>query len=207
MKMKIILLPLLLAPALAACSHHGSSASGPYVSFVDDTLVVKTPARPDARISANGDLRIGNNAVAVDPAQRTLLKRYYSEVIAVRDDGIATGNQGAALGVHAIGSAFGNLVAGTPDKIDQDIDAQGKTVEVTAQRLCSDLGQLKATQGEVAAQLPGFRPYAVFGGGINYVGGDIQCDDADHPPPPPVPPVPSPPEAPPPPSNSAAGAR
>jgi hypothetical protein len=209
MKTKFLLLPLLLAPALAACSNHGSSASGQYVSFTGDTLVVKTPAKPDARISANGDLRIGNNAVAVNPEQRALLKRYYSKVMVVRDDSIAHGTEGAALGVHAVGSAFGNLVAGTPDKIDRDIDAQGKTVEITAQRLCSDLGQVKATQGEVAAQLPAFRPYAVFGGGINYFGGDMECGDTDRPPPvPPVPPVPPPPpKAPSPPSNAAAGAR
>ena len=207
MQSKFLLLPLLLAPALAGCSNHGHSPSGQYVSFAGNALVVKTPARPDAQISTEGDLRIGDSAVAVNPTQRALLKRYYSEVLTIRDDGIATGNQGAALGVHAIGTAFGNLVAGTPDKIDQDIDARSKTLEAAAQRLCSDLGQVKATQDEIAAQLPAFRPYAVFGGGINYFGGDMECGDADRPPPaPPVPPVPpQPPKAPPPPSHSASG--
>lgn len=201
MQSKFLLLPLLIAPALAACSNHGGSASGRYVAFVGDGLVVKTPDKPDAHLGANGDLRIGNNAVAVNPSQRTLLKRYYSEVLAVRDDGIATGKQGAALGMHAVGSVMDNLVAGTPDKIDQDVNARGKIVEATAQRLCGDLVRLKATQGEVAAQLPAFRPYAVFGGGINYFGGDIQCDDMDRPPPPPLPVPPQPPKAPPLPPN------
>lgn len=206
MKIKIILLPLLLAPALSACANHGNSAAGQYVSFAGNTLVVKTPGRPDARIDADGALRIGNNAVAITPVQRALLTRYYSEVIAVRDDGIATGSQGLALGMHAIGRVMDNLAAGTPDKIDHDMDTRGKTVEITAQRMCGDLGRLRATQGGVVAQLPAFRPYAVFSGGINYFSGDIQCDEADLlPPAPPVPPVPpQPPKVPSPPSNSGA---
>ncbi|MGN6313690.1 MAG: hypothetical protein ACTHMO_08020 [Rhodanobacteraceae bacterium] len=205
MQPKVLLLPLLLAPVLAACSDHGGSASGQYVSFVGDTVVVKTPSNPDARVSANGDLAIGNNAVAVNPSQRALLKRYYRQVLAVRDDGIATGKEGAALGMHAISSAVNNLVAGTPERIDQDINARGKVVDATAQRMCGDLGRLKATQGELVALLPAFRPFAVFGDGISYFGGDMQCDDdGNRPPPPPVPPVPpQPPKASSPPSNSA----
>lgn len=203
MQSKILLLLFLLAPVLAACSNHGSPASGRYVSFVGDTIVVKTPDQPDAQISANGDLRIGNRTVVLNPSQRDLLKRYHSQVLAVRDDGMAAGKQGAALGMHAIGSVVNNLVAGTPDKIDQDMDARGKTVEVTAQRMCSDLGRLQATQGEVTAQLPAFRPFAVFGKGINYLGGDMQCDDADLARPPAPPSPPQPPKAPPPPANSA----
>jgi len=206
MQSKALLLAFLLAPVLAGCSGHGGTASNRYVSFVGDTVVVKAPGHPDARVDANGDLRIGNSTVVVNPSQRDLLKRYHGQVLAVRDDGLATGKQGAALGMHAIGSVVNNLVAGTPDKIDQDMDARGKTAEVTADRMCSDLGQLKATQDEVAAQLPVFRPFAVFGEGISYLGGDMQCDDADHPAPaPPAPPLPPPtPKAPPP--NSAAAA-
>ena len=195
MQSKILLLLLLLAPLLAACSSRGS-ASGRYVSFVGDTVVVKAPGNPDAHIDANGDLRIGDHPVAVTPSQRALLKRYHGQVLAVRDDGIATGKQGAALGMHALGTVVNNLAAGTPDKIDQDMDARGKIVEAAAERMCSDLGQLKATQGEVAAQLPAFRPFAVFGEGLSYSGGDMQCDNGPRPAPP-APPVP--PTAPPPP--------
>lgn len=201
MRPKLLLLPLLLAPVLAACSGHGGSASGRYVSFVGDTIVVRTPRNPDAHIRANGDLRIGEGVVAVNPSQRALLKRYYSQVLAVREDGIATGKQGAALGMHALGSVVGNLIAGTPDKIDQDMDSRGKGMEASADRMCSDLGRVRATQGEIAAQLPAFRPYTVFGDGLSYAGGDMQCDDAARPPPaPPAPPVPpQPPKAPSPP--------
>jgi hypothetical protein len=205
MQPKVLLLPLLLAPVLAACSDHGGSTSGQYVSFVGDTVVVKVNGKPEARVDANGDLRIGTDTVAVNPSQRDLLKRYHSQVLAVRDDGIATGKQGAALGMHALGSVVSNLVAGTPDKIDQDMDSRGKKVEVTADRMCSDLRRLKATQDEVAAQLPAFRPFAVFGYGLSYSGGDMQCDDGNRPSPPPVPPTP--PVPPQPPSSNSTGVR
>lgn len=133
-----------------------------------------------------------------------LLQRYYSKVLALRDDGIATANQGAALGIYAIGTVVGNLVAGTPDKIDHQINTRDKSVEISTQRLCDDLEQLKTTQNEVAARLPAFGPYAVFGNGMNYFGGNMQCDDPDHPEPrvPALPPLP--PKAPPSPSSSAA---
>lgn len=202
------LFPFLLASLLAACSGNGSSTSGQSVSFVDSTVVVTVRGKPDAHVSANGDLAIGDDAIAINPSQRALLKRYYSQVLAVRDDGIATGKQGAALGLHAIGSVVSNLAAGTPDKIDEDMDSRGKNVEVTADRMCSDLGRLKATQDEVTAQLPAFRPYAVFGSGLSYSGGDMQCDDGGHAPPPPVPPLPPPPPKPPQaPASNSTGAR
>jgi hypothetical protein len=200
------LFPFLLASALAACSGHGGPTSGRSVSFAGDTVVVTVPDRPDAQIGANGDLRIDNRTVALDPSQRDLLKRYHDQVFAVRDDGIAEGRQGAALGLHAIGTVVNNLVAGTPDKIDQDMEARGKTVEVAGDRMCSDLARLKATQDEVTAQLPDFRPFAVFGNGLSYSGGDMQCDD-EHPPAPPEPPTPPvPPQPPQAPSSSPPGA-
>lgn len=206
---KALLLPLLLAPVLvlAACSDHGGSRSGQYVSFAGGTVVVTTPHHPDAHVSANGDLAIGDKAVAIDSTQRALLKRYHSQVLAVRDDGIATGKQGAALGMHAIGTVMDNLVAGTPEKIDQDMNSRGKAVEATADRMCSDLGRLKATQDEVVAQLPAFRPYAVFGNGLSYSGGDMQCDDGSSPPPPVPPAPPLPPQSPQPPSSHSTGVR
>jgi hypothetical protein len=195
MQPRHLLFPLLLAAALAACSGHGPT-SGRSVSFAGDTVVVTVPGKPDAQIGANGDLRIGNGTVALSPSQRDLLKRYHDQVFAVRNDGIAAGKQGAALGVHAIGSVISNLAAGTPDKIDEDMDSRGKTVEVAADRMCSDLAQLKATQDEVAAQLPTFRPFAVFGNGLSYSGGDMQCDDGHAPSPPTPPQPPKPPQAP-----------
>jgi hypothetical protein len=178
MKTKRFLLPLLLAPTLAACSSSGTDSfdahinGNLHINFDNGALLVHSPGHPDARIGSNGDFRVGDNAVALTPAQRDLTKKFYGEAMSVRDDGIATGKAGAALGLHAVGSVFGNLLSGTPDKIDKDMDTRSKTVETAALHLCGDLQHLKSTQATLGAQLPAFRPYAVFRG-------EIHCDRKD----------------------------
>jgi hypothetical protein len=173
MKTKLVLLPLLLAPALAACSGSDSFDAhvngNLHISFDNGALVVTAPGHPDARIDANGDFRIGDNAVALTPTQRGMLKQFYGEAISVRDDGIATGKAGAALGVHAIGAALDGIFSGDSNQTDHEMEARSKTVETAALHLCGDLQHLKATQGQLATQLPAFKPYAVFRG-------EIHCD-------------------------------
>ncbi|MEO7148628.1 MAG: hypothetical protein ABIY40_01600 [Rhodanobacteraceae bacterium] len=194
MKHKFLFACLLLAPALAACSDSDIGGSGHFnggfgVNFDNAGLVINASGKPSAHINANGDLRIGDALVTVTPAQRELLKGYYGEAMAVRDDGIATGKAGAALGLHAVGSVFGNLLSGTPDKIDQDMDTRSKSVDASAQHLCGDIMQLKTIQQNLAAQLPTFRPYQVFRGYVH-------CD-VPSPPPRPTPPEPPTPPTPP----------
>jgi len=173
MKTKLLLLPLLFVPVLAACSSSSTDSfdahinGNLHISFQNGVLVMSAPGHPDAHVASNGDLRIGDNAVALTPEQRELTKNFYGEAMSVRDDGIATGKAGAALGLHAIGSVFGNLLSGTPDKIDKEMDMRGKTVETAALHLCGDLGQLQATQGELGTQLPEFKPYAAFRGQVH----------------------------------------
>lgn len=170
MKKKLALLPLLLAPALAACSGQDSFDAhvngNLHISFDNGSLVVTSPGHADARIASNGDFRVGDTAVALTPAQRDLMKKFYGEAISVRDDGIATGKAGAALGVHAIGTVFDGLLSGKPDQIDHEMDARSKVVETAAMHLCGDLKQLKATQAELGTALPAFKPYAVFRGEV-----------------------------------------
>lgn len=173
MRAKLFLLPLLFAPALAACSGSGTDSFDAHVSgnlhigFDNGALVVTAPGHPDAHVAANGDLRIGDNAVALTPAQRGMLKQFYGEAINVRDDGIATGKAGAALGVHAVGAALDGIFSGNSHKADHEMEARSKTVETAALHLCGDLKQLKATQGQLDTQLPAFKPYAVFSGEVH----------------------------------------
>lgn len=173
MKAKLVLLPLLIAPALAACSDSGTDSFDAHVNgdlhinFDNGALVVHAPGHPDARIAANGDFRVGANAVALTPAQRDLVKQLYGEATGVRDDGIATGKAGAALGVHALGAAVDGLLSGDSHKTDQEMQARSKVVENAAMHLCGDLKNLQATQGQLGTELPSFKPYAVFRGEIH----------------------------------------
>ncbi len=174
MKTGFLLLPWVLAPALAACSDSGSVDAhfngSMHVTFDDAGLRLAAMGRPDAHVTPSGDLIVGRRPIDVTPAQRALLERFYGEAEKVRDDGIATGEAGAEVGIHAIGSVVSNLLSGTPDKIDHEVDARSKTVETAAQHLCNDLQQIQTTQNDIAAQLPAFKPYAVFRG-------EVDCDN------------------------------
>ena len=183
MKMKLFLLPLLFAPALGACSSSGTDSfdahinGNLHINFDNNALVVQAPGHPDARIASNGDFRVGDNAVALTPAQRDLTKKFYGEAMSVRDDGIATGKAGAALGIHAVGNVLGALFSGDSKKTDASLDESSKKVETAAMHLCGDLKQLKATQADLGNQLPAFRPYAVFRGEIHCERKDVASTD------------------------------
>jgi hypothetical protein len=133
------------------------------ISFHDGSIAVHARGAPNADITATGDLSIDGKAVALTPEQRTLLKQYYVQVMAVRDDGIATGKAGAAMAGHAIGSVASGLAHGDPDSIGPAIDARAKQVEAKAMAVCNDVQALQAQQNAIASALPAFRPYARIG--------------------------------------------
>ncbi|HJU07043.1 MAG TPA: hypothetical protein VJ727_00985 [Rhodanobacteraceae bacterium] len=186
MKARFLLLPLLLAPALGGCSSSSGDGytnnSGGFATqvnghlhfdFDNDALILTRAGHPDARIGPDGDFRIGDKTVALTQSQRDLLRRFYSEVKDVRDDGIATGKAGAALGVNAVSNVVESLFSNDHGKNDADMQANSRKVEAAARKLCSALVQVKATQREIDAQLPAFEPYAVFRG-------EIHCDKDAH---------------------------
>ncbi|MBS0432018.1 MAG: hypothetical protein JSS21_06390 [Proteobacteria bacterium] len=153
--------PAIWFAALAACSQGSDfNALNNHISFDNDDVSISAAHQPDARINANGDLYIGDKALEVAPAQRDLLKTYYADAMKVRDDGIATGKLGAALGAHAIDSVVRNLAEGNPDKIDKEISPQADKVDQSAMKICEDVTRIKAAQDALADQLPVFKPYA-----------------------------------------------
>lgn len=134
------------------------------ISIHDGSIAVHARGAADADVTAAGDLSIGGKAVALTPAQRGLLKRYYAQVMAVRDDGIATGKAGAAMAGHAIGSVASGLAHGDPDSIGPAIDARAKQVEAKALAVCNDVAAVQTQQNALALALPAFKPYARIDG-------------------------------------------
>src|SRR5579885_2667558 len=87
-KTGFLLLPWVLAPALAACSDSGS-VDAPFngsmrVTFDDAGLRLAAMGRPDAHVTPSGDLIVGRRPIDVTPAQRALLERFYGEAEKVR---------------------------------------------------------------------------------------------------------------------------
>lgn len=131
-----------------------------HISIHDGSIAVHARNAPDAIVTPAGDLNIAGKAIALTPDQRVLLQQYYTQVMAVRDDGIATGKAGAAMAGHAIGSVASGFAHGNPDSIGPAIETRAKGIEAKAMAVCNDVAALRAKQDTIASSLPAFKPYA-----------------------------------------------
>lgn len=161
-----LLLPttiLLAAACLAGCNDHDRAETiTSYISLHRGSVAVHAPGRPDADISAAGDLGIAGKAITVTAAERDLLRHYYATALAIRDHGLATGRAGMATAGKALSSVASGLASGNPDKIDAEVNASAAKVEASAALVCNDLADIHATQEKLAAELEAFRPYALI---------------------------------------------
>ncbi len=133
-----------------------------HISIHDGSVAVHARSAPDAEVTTAGDLSIDGKVVAVTNDQRDLLKQYYAQVIAIRNDGIATGKAGAAMAGHAIGSVASGLAHGNPDSIGPAIESRAKGIEAKAMAVCNDVETLRAKQTAIASAVPAFKPYALI---------------------------------------------
>jgi hypothetical protein len=153
-----------LAVALAGCDDHtGERSTFRHLSVLDATHVaVHARSAPDAVVSSDGSLGIGDQPVTLTPAQQALLKQYFDAAVELNDDAIATGAAGLATAGTAIHSVVTGLASGDPDSIGPKVEAQAAKVEARAGQVCIDLAALYARQQAVADSLVTFRPYATI---------------------------------------------
>jgi hypothetical protein len=158
---------LALCGLLTACSHDNEGYSGARIHLShggmhlgDGQITLYASNAPDAVITANGDLQISQQAVAVDPVARELLKTYYQNAMMIRTDGIATGKAGAAVGAQAVESVASGLANGHPEQIGQDVEAKAQQVTQSALKICQDLGAVQTAQNQIAVKLSAFQPYS-----------------------------------------------
>lgn len=180
-----LLITLTLCGLIAACGKHSNitiiGGEGGYVKFdlgiSDGQVILHAHDAPDAIINANGDLQIDRRPVAIHADERQLLKSYYDHATMIPADGIAAGKAGAAVGVQAVKSVAAQWTGGNPDQIKQDVEAKAQVVKAAAFKICRDLGAIKTSQDQLAAQLPAFKPYAnlVSGSSVN----DCEKDQKD----------------------------
>ena len=153
-----------LVALLAGCDGEtiiGSDSSGfRHLTLRNGVLTAHSQGNPDAVIDAAGDLRIDDKPIAVTPAQRELLKKYYADVVAIREAGIETGKAGAAMAGRAIGAVASGLAHGDPDSIGPKIDARAKDIEAKAMVICNGIAALRTDQDTIVSALPAFKPYA-----------------------------------------------
>lgn len=115
---------------------------------------------PKAEITPGGDLLIEGKAVELAPAQRALLLDYRREILTVADAGMALGVKGADLAGEAVLQVMSGVIHGNADTAGKQVEAKGRKLKAEAQLICAQLGPMLATQQQLAASLPAFKPYA-----------------------------------------------
>lgn len=159
-RQKILYLAV-LASGAAGCTESEIGSARLY--RVDSTHVaVRRHNGPEAIFSATGEVSLDGKKLTLNPAQKDLAIRYFSNAGTVEDDGFATGMAGASTALTALSSVVSNLANGEPDKIGPAVEAKAAKVEEHAAKLCRDLRELAATQDALAVSLPEFKPYALI---------------------------------------------
>lgn len=156
----------LVAATLAACSP-GINLLGHRITFDSSGMVVHAAGQPNAHVSRDGELSIDGKPVAVTPAQRELLQRYYRQARTVMDSGTAMGKQGIEMAKSGIDQAIASIFGKDSSAADRQMNAQSQKIETAADAMCSGVRALGATEQAIAASLPAFKPYAG--------GAEMQC--------------------------------
>ncbi|MDB6163180.1 MAG: hypothetical protein JWL98_612 [Xanthomonadaceae bacterium] len=127
---------------------------------INGHVINRPSGKTKAEITPQGDLLIEGKAVAVTPAQRSLLLQYRQNIVHIAEAGMDIGVQGADLGMKAASEAISGIFSGNGDKVEEKIKPEAQKIEAAAQSLCNLLPPMLATQNELAASLPEFKPYA-----------------------------------------------
>ncbi len=125
-------------------------------------------AAAKAEISPKGDFLIDGKAVAIDARQRQQLLDYRGQVIDIARIGIEAGERAAMAALDATDvSLFSLIVGGFNGSLERRIERTVKThIEPMVRQICRRLPDVLASQQQLAASLPQFRPYA-----------DLESDD------------------------------
>ncbi|WP_329740603.1 hypothetical protein [Dyella sp. A6] len=118
---------------------------------------------PKAVITPQGDLKIAGKIEPATPEQHAMLLAYRTQLIGIADAGMDIGARGAGLGVSAAKEAILGAIAGKSDKqINAAIQPQTKGIQAAALQLCKRMPAVLATQQQLAANMPAFKPYATL---------------------------------------------
>jgi hypothetical protein len=125
-------------------------------------ITLDSSVGPRAEITPEGDLLIDGKAVALEPAQRALIREYRGHIVKVAEAGIGIGLEGADLASKAVGEALKGVFTGNTEQIEKKIEAEAEGIKRSAQKLCTLLPPMLETQNRLAEALPAFKPYATM---------------------------------------------
>lgn len=149
---------VLIAAVLAGCSP-GIHTLDNSITFDSSGMVVHAPGRGSAHVDRNGELSIDGKAIAVTPAQRQLLQRYYRQARDLMGSSKAMGEHGIAMAARGIGDAITSIFHHDSATANRRMEAESQRMEQAADKLCTDIKALGTTQQAIATAIPAFAPY------------------------------------------------
>lgn len=120
---------------------------------------------PSAEITPKGDLLIGGKAQAINAVQRRQLLAYRGQVIVIAKAGIDIGQRGAEVALDAVGNGslvslmFGAMTGSLERRVERVLKQE---IEPAVRGICRQLPAMMASQQQLSASLPQFRPYATL---------------------------------------------
>lgn len=142
------------------------------IVVLGDQVTLHGTGDSEALLDAAGRLVIDGHDVALDATQRQLLQQYYQGARAVREHGVATGKAGAAVAVQSLRNAAEHATGSGTEQTDAKLDTATRRVDDEANKICLDIGQIRAAQNRLADSLPAFKPFARI-----IDGDDSDCSD------------------------------
>ena len=131
-----------------------------------DHHAVERQSEPaQAQITPQGDLLIEGKAVAVTPEQRAMLLDYRRQIIDVAEAGMSMGVKGADLAGKAVLGSTRKRVQWQGRGLRQAHGGRRQEARGARQADCAATRPMRATQQQLAASLPEFKPYATMTGG------------------------------------------
>lgn len=152
---------------LAACSSPVSVFGNGVVIFSKAGMVLRVSGHPNAIVSRDGNLTIGDKAVLVTPAQHRQLQAYYHQTRAMVTAGETLGKQGIKFVGSSISHVVGDIFHAESSANKAQVAAESQQFQRESYALCSDAMAMDATGKAIAAGIPAFAPYAA--------GNAVQC--------------------------------
>ena len=120
---------------------------------------------PRAEITPKGDFLIEGKAQAIDAEQRRQLLAYRGQVVGIATTGIDIGQRAAEAALDEVGDSswVGLLFNAMSGRLERRIErVVRQQVEPAVRGICRQLPAVRASQQQLASNLPQFRPYATL---------------------------------------------
>lgn len=165
--LNFMLVSALAVFSLAACDAPGRQEAGQasvarHITLSDGRVGAIASNGQTAWVDAQGGIEIQGEPLALDQDQRAHGADYHQQAMALREDALRVGRQGAKTGSTAVREVVSGLASGNADQIGNNIDQEARQIEEHVEKMCGQLARLRESQDALAEAVPAFVDYATI---------------------------------------------